>query len=87
MYKIVLKKKVAKFLEKHKWENVYTQFFRAYSILKVNPLRNQLDIKSLTWDDKFYRLRISKYRFVFRVIRNEVIVEFFKADTRWDIYK
>ena len=87
MYKIVLKKKVTKFLEKHRWENIYTQFFRAYSILKVNPLRNQLDVKILTWYSNFYRLRISKYRFIFRVIENKVIIEFFKADSRWSVYK
>ncbi len=86
MYNINITKNVIKFLSKHKWEKIISSFEKGLIILKNNPYRNTLDIKSLKWYNKFYRLRIWKYRFIYEIIDNKLIISFVEADTRWDIY-
>ncbi|ELB9335810.1 hypothetical protein ABN535_001531 [Campylobacter upsaliensis] len=34
-----------------------------------------------------YRLRISKYRFLYEVLESEILIYAYKADSRGDIYK
>jgi len=86
MYKINITKNVYKFLKKHKWEKLITSFEKSLIILKNNPYRNTLDIKNLKWYNEKYRLRIWKYRFIYEIINNELIISFVDADSRWDIY-
>lgn len=86
MYKIRLQKKVLKFLEKHKWEKVIEIFSTYLKILQNNPYNNRLDIKILKWNNS-YRLRIWKYRFIYQIIEDKLIVTFTDWDSRWDIYK
>ena len=86
MYKINITKKVFKFLSKHKGEKLITSFENSLIILKNNPYRNTLDIKSLKWYEKNYRLRIWKYRFIYEIIEDKLIISFAYADTRWNIY-
>jgi hypothetical protein len=47
MYKINITKKVFKFLSKHKGEKLIILFEKSLIILKNNPYKNTLDIKSL----------------------------------------
>lgn len=47
----------------------------------------QLDIKSLKGEHELYRLRIGKYRFIYEVKKNELIIIMFTAGSRGDIYK
>jgi len=87
MYKIVLEKKVQKFLEKHAGDDLIEKFKTSLMILSLDPYENNLDIKILVWLPNSYRLRIGKYRFIYEVIDEKIIINFFDAWTRWDIYK
>ena len=86
MYKIKYHKSVLRFLSKHK--NIHKHFFDKIESLKKNPFDSSLDIVSLKWAEKWaYRLRIWKYRFKFLIISNEVVIYFYDAWARGDIYK
>ena len=62
-------------------------FTNSLRILSLEPYENNLDVKILIWLPNSYRLRIGKYRFVYEIIDEKVIINFFDAWTRWDIYK
>lgn len=87
MYKILLEKNVQKFLEKHKWEDIIPRFTDALRVLALEPYENNLDIKILVWLPNTYRLRIWKYRFLYEILEERIIINFFDAGSRWDIYK
>lgn len=84
-YKIKIEKNVIKFLEKH--SNITRSFFSKLEILQNQWLDNQLDIKKLKGNENKRRLRISKYRFLFRIDKDTIIIYFYDADTRGDVYK
>ena len=86
MYNIKLEKKVLKFLNKHKWEKIIDIFTTYLRILQKDPYNNRLDIQLLKWNKKQYRLRISKYRFIYEIIDKELIITFTDWDSRWGIY-
>lgn len=86
MYKIWLSKKVLKFLEKHKWEKIINSFNNSLKILQINPYKNNLDFKKLKWVWENFRLRIWKYRFIYEINNDTLIIYFIDWDTRWDIY-
>lgn len=87
MYKIIIEKKVANFLEKHIWENIIISFKERLEILRVDPYSKKLDIKSLIWEKNKYRLRIWKYRFLYKVDNEIITISIYWADSRWSIYK
>lgn len=87
MYKVILQNKVEKFLEKHRGGDIVHRFYKSICILEENPFENNLDIKRLSWYENDYRLRIWKYRFKYEIILNEVLIDFYDADTIWDTYK
>ncbi len=84
-YKLILKKKVIKFIQKRNpkdKENIDSKL----KILKNNPYPNSLlDIKKLS-NSPFYRLRINNYRFIYEVIDDELIILMIDGDNRGDIY-
>jgi len=49
-------------------------------------IRN-LDIKRLAGYEDSYRLRVGKYRALYKIIDNEVVIFVFDLDSRGDIYK
>jgi mRNA interferase RelE/StbE len=87
MYKVILEKPVLKFLEKHKWEIILDQFEKALVFLVNDPYENDLDIRLISWLPNSYWLRIWKYRFLYEIIENTISISFFKAGSRWEIYK
>ena len=87
MYKIVLEKNVQKFLEKHKWDDLIEKFTHSLRILAIEPYENNLDIKVLVGLPNSYRLRIWKYRFLYEIIEEKIVISFFEAWNRWNIYK
>lgn len=87
MYKIILEKPVQKFLEKHRWEKIISKFYTSLQILSQNPYSDTLDTKNMVWLEKTFRLKIGKYRFLYKVENKEVCIYFFKADSRGTIYK
>lgn len=87
MYKIVLDKPVDRFLKKHKWENIINQFRESVKKLSNNPYEKTLDITLLRWTWEKYRLRIWKYRFIYEISEDKILIIFSDAWKRWDIYK
>jgi len=87
MYRVLFKKKVYNFFKKHKWEKIIYDLEKAVNVLKINPYRNNLDTKKLKWWIVNYRLRIWKYRFIYEIIDDKLIITFTDWDSRWDIYK
>ncbi len=87
MYKIKLKKSVAKFLEKRPL-NELRIIIDKFELLKQNPypINNSLDIKKLKGSNE-YRLRIGKYRFIYQIKDEILVLVMEKADSRGDIYK
>jgi len=86
IYNITFDKVVKKFFSKHKWEKIIFQFKKSIEELKINPFKNNLDIKTMKWNLCSYRLRIWKYRFIYKIVDDELIIVFVDADSRWDIY-
>lgn len=66
------------------------RFYKAFSeIAEDISIVNTYDIKKLydkTYNDVF-RLRIGKYRAIFRIINNEILIYVFIIDSRGDVYK
>ncbi|MDD3793709.1 MAG: type II toxin-antitoxin system RelE/ParE family toxin [Candidatus Gracilibacteria bacterium] len=87
MYKIIIEKKVANFLEKHIGENIIISFKERLEILRVDPYSKKLDIKSLIGEKNKYRLRIGKYRFLYKVDNEIITISIYGADSRGSIYK
>ena len=84
MYKLDLSKKVIKVLSKN--ELLAKKFYHHVKILLLNPFSNKLDIKKLQWETNRYRLRIWKYRFLYEIYEEKVIIYFYDAWSRWGIY-
>ena len=87
MYRVIFEKPVVKFLEKHKWEIILDQFEKALIFLINDPYDNDLDIRVITWLPNSYWLRIWKYRFLYEIIEDTISISFFKAGSRWEVYK
>jgi len=87
MYKLKLKKSVTKFLEKRP-KNEIKIIIEKFEILKINPYPNNsnLNIKKLK-NSQEYRLRIGKYRFIYQIKDDVLVIVMEKADSRGDIYK
>lgn len=85
-YRIILSKRFQKFLNKH--DNKFSQtFFSKAQILAANPFSSATDTKKIAWYNNRYRLRIGKYRMLYDVRDDGMIIFFLDGDTRWDIYK
>jgi len=87
MYKVILNKKVIKFLQRRS-ESEKKSIKRKIDLLKQNPIKNEnLDIKQLKGVENVYRLRIGKIRLVYQVLNEKLVVILFSAGMRGDIYK
>lgn len=85
-FQIRYHKKVYKFLEKCD-KTVAQRFLHATEILQEDPYTNTLDIKRLQGKEKgSFRIRIGKYRFKYTIIEHEILIYFYDADSRGDIY-
>lgn len=87
MYKVILEKPVEKFLQKHKWEKIIFKFYESVKILSKNPNSLLLDTKNMIGLENIFRLRIWKYRFLYRVEKEEICIYFIDAGARGNIYK
>ncbi len=85
MYEVRYSKRVAKFLVKCD-TYIFEKFQLQVKLLAKNPSCNSLDIKNLK-NSSCYRLRIGKYRFLYEIIDQQMIIYFVKADSRGGVYK
>ena len=86
MYKIVVKKSAAKeFLSiPSKIQEEIEESLIILSIWRTDLL----DIKILQpKEEKRYRLRVWKYRVIYKIEKEELIISVIKIWARWDVYK
>lgn len=83
-YKLELKKKALKFLDKHPKEKI--NFIKAFKDI-VNGKEEKYDIKKLSGQIDFYRLRLGKYRAIYTIVNDELIILVVDIGSRGDIYK
>ncbi len=84
-WKIKLHKNIVKFLKQHpKIEPIFKEFF--FNI-KKNPYQTLYDIKKINNLENGYRLRIGKYRFIYQLKKDEMLIFVLHANSRGQIYK
>ena len=87
MYKVKYHKQVIKFLQKQNKE-IAKRVVNFFDELKYDlKIMSNYDVKELKGLKNKYRLRISKFRVIFSIINNELVIEVIKADGRGGIYK
>ncbi len=86
MYDIELSKNVEKFI-KTRTRTLQVRIASIIDIIANDPYINNLDIKELKGSKNHYRLRIGKYRILYEIISEKILIYFYKADSRGDIYK
>ena len=84
-YAIKYAKQVEKFLDKHK--DLQPKVLSALEQIAQNPFDNALDIKKLQGESHKYRLRIGKYRLLYEIIDEQILIYVYKAQSRGDVYK
>jgi mRNA interferase RelE/StbE len=86
MWEIKLHKQVLNFLKQHKEKDFLKRVDSAFEKLSQNPYHPELDIKKLVGSEDDYRLRIGKYRFIYTVLEDKILIYIYKAGNRGDIY-
>ncbi len=84
-YKIIFQKKALKFIEKHKKDGL--KFYQVFC--DISEDRNNIfkyDIKKLKAKDSF-RLRLGKYRAIFQIDDEKIVILVFDISSRGNIYK
>ena len=84
-YEIKFSKSVFKFLEKTD-KSVLLRFNDVLDLLRKNSYCDKLDIKKIKGKKNHYRLRIWKYRFLYEVRKDKILVYLYYVDSRWDVY-
>ena len=59
------------------------------SLLKLseNPQDTDLDVSKLRGYQDSFRLRIGKYKALYKIIKHEIVIFVFETDSRGDVYK
>jgi len=87
MYSVQYHKRVIKFLGKRDLK-FRTQILDMFDDIAKNPYASNYDIKPLkNSQNNKYRLRIGKYRFIYKIIDEEILIFVDDADSRGGIYK
>lgn len=86
MYKLILHKRVIKFINSRNQKDKQ-KIKEKFELLQQNPYATNVvtDVKKMTNVDMF-RLRIGNYRFLYKVVDEELIIYIEDADNRGDIY-
>ncbi len=79
-YTIKIEKKPKKFIDKQ--DKITRE--RIYEAIKNLP---NGDVKKMQTKQELYRLRVGEFRFIFKIMQNEIIINVINADNRGDIYK
>ena len=85
VYRLETSKAVDKFLDKH--SDIRRKVLEKLEILAQNPYDNALDIAKLQSYENHYRLRIGKYRLLYEIIDEQILIYAYDIDSRGDIYK
>ena len=87
MYKVVYKKQVVKFLQKQELP-IRKKVIDFFDDIKISQehLYNY-DVKPMKGFSNKYRLRIAKFRIIFSIEDEQLIIEVIRGGSRGDIYK
>ncbi len=85
-YSIELHPKVQKFLDKAD-DHIVRRFGQKAKMIAQDPFSDLLDTKPLKGKESAWRLRIGKYRFLYTIEHDKILIFFFDADSRGDIYR
>jgi len=86
MYTLETSKDVDKFLEKSV-PKLRARVLEAFEELSRNPFSDAIDTKAMVNKKGHFRLRVGKYRFLYTIIEDEILIYVYKADSRGDVYK
>ena len=67
--------------------DIQQRVVESFEIIAQNPYQNALDIVKLKGEENKYRLRLGKYRFLYEIIEEQILVYAYKANSRGDVYK
>lgn len=85
-YKIKFSKNSLEFLKDNK--KIGLKFYQAFFEISENMSKiKEYDIKNIKGYETLKRLRIGKYRALFEIIDNELVILVIDIDSRGDIYK
>ena len=84
-YRIQYHKDFLKFLMKN--QDIQQKVVESFEIIAQNPYQNALDIVKLKGEENKYRLRLGKYRFLYEIIEEQILVYAYKANSRGDVYQ
>jgi len=86
MYKIILHKRVIKFINSRNLKEKQ-KIKEKFHLLQQNPFPSNYSIDSKKMQNhNGFRLRIGDYRFLYDVVDEELVIYMEKADNRGDIY-
>jgi mRNA interferase RelE/StbE len=85
MFRLKFSKQVKKFIEKQD-KKTKQRFKEVFEKLTKNPYGDGIDTKKMSGSNSF-RLRIGKYRFLYFIDKDELVIIIEKGDSRGDIYK
>ncbi len=86
MCEVQISKELDKFLDKHR--DLAPKIIKALEYVAQNPYNNTQDAKKLQGYENHYRLRIGKYRILYEIRENQILIIYaYKADSRGEIYK
>jgi mRNA interferase RelE/StbE len=86
-YEVRYHKVVIKFLQKQNRDFV-KRALDAFDEIAQNPTEHHQDTKPLSGSPKnHFRLRIGKFRFLYEIMDDELLVYCYDADSRGGIYK
>lgn len=80
MYKIIIKKKAKKFIDK------LPKTERLRIVKAIEQLPNGEDIKKLKGHDGLLRLRVGDYRIIYMIDNGELVIYVIDAGNRGEIY-
>lgn len=88
MYEIEFSKHFIKQIDKLP-QSVVKRFYDDLKSISENPLPSNhlVDAKKLQGQTNQYRLRVGKYRFLYTIIDEKIIVYFYDLGSRGGIYK
>lgn len=85
-YNVKISKDVLKFI-KARPQKFQLSLFTKFEKIAADPFNHSFDIKKLKDMPNHFRLRIGKYRILYEIIEDEILIYYYKAGSRGDIYK
>jgi len=86
MFSLSVSKDVKKFISSRD-RKTRNKIITSLEALSKDPFENLLDIKPMKGMGNHYRLRIGKYRFLYEILNEKILIYIYHAGSRGDVYK